>query len=255
MGPSPTPGWLLAATLAVLVLMAVGASRVGRLKLEGSLAAAALRAAAQLAAVSAVIALVIDRPWAVGAFVTVMYVTATLTAAGRVEARHDWVWCSVGLAGGVIPVLTVILGARVTPLTGPAIIPISGIIIGGAMTAHTLTGQRAFDTLRRDNGLVEAGIALGMPRPMAISQVIEPHSPRALTPILDQTRTVGLVTLPGAFVGVLLGGGSPAQAAATQVLVLVGLLATETLVVVGTQRLISAGRIMPSELRDLLPNA
>jgi len=31
----------------------------------------------------------------------------------------------------------------------------------------------------------------------------------ALVPGLDQTRTVGLVTLPGAFVGVLLAGASP----------------------------------------------
>ncbi|MFI6743032.1 ABC transporter permease [Nonomuraea sp. NPDC050451] len=32
-------------------------------------------------------------------------------------------------------------------------------------------------------------------------------------PALDQTRTVGLVTLPNAFVGMLLGGASPAVAA------------------------------------------
>lgn len=47
------------------------------------------------------------------------------------------------------------------------------------------------------------------------------------TPAMDQTRTVGLVTLPGAFVGVLSGSGDPAQAAAAQVLVLIGLLAAE----------------------------
>ena len=29
----------------------------------------------------------------------------------------------------------------------------------------------------------------------------------AIIPALDQTRTVGLVTLPGAYIGVLLGGG------------------------------------------------
>jgi ABC-type iron transport system FetAB permease component len=35
-------------------------------------------------------------------------------------------------------------------------------------------------------------------------------------PVLDQTRTVGLVRLPGAYVGVLLGGAGPLRAGATR---------------------------------------
>lgn len=240
-------------TLAALVLLALGASRVGRLGLEGSLTTAALRAAAQLALVSLIITAALSRLWAVGLFVVVMFVAATLTSAGRIEARRNWGWCALGLAGGVVPVLVIIFVSRIVPIVGPAVIAISGIIIGGSMTAQTLTAQRAFDSLRDEVGVVEAGLALGLPRPTAITNVIARHAPRALTPILDQTRTVGLVTLPGAFVGVLLGGGSPAEAAAAQVLVLVGLLATETLVVVGTQRLIAAGRILSTDLRTLLP--
>ena len=42
----------------------------------------------------------------------------------------------------------IIFGLRVTEFTGAAVIPIAGIIIGGAMTAHTLTARRAFDVLR-----------------------------------------------------------------------------------------------------------
>jgi len=49
-----------------------------------------------------------------------------------------------------------------------------------------------------------------------------------LTPVLDQSRTVGLVTLPGAFIGVLLGGGSAIEAGTAQLLAVVGLLAAET---------------------------
>jgi putative ABC transport system permease protein len=69
---------------------------------------------------------------------------------------------------------------------------------------------------------------------------------------LDQTRTVGLVTLPGAFVGVLLGGGSPIQAGATQVIVLVGLLAAETITIVVAYQLIKASRLLPPDLRSRL---
>jgi ABC-type iron transport system FetAB permease component len=66
----------------------------------------------------------------------------------------------------------------------------------------------------------------------------------ALVPALDQTRTVGLVTLPGAFVGVLLGGGTPLEAGAAQLLVLVGLLAAEVLAVWAVTELIARGAIL-----------
>ena len=74
-----------------------------------------------------------------------------------------------------------------------------------------------------------------------------------MLPAIDQTRTVGLVTLLGAFVGVLLGGGTAGEAAASQILVLVGLLAAETSVIVVSHRFIAEGRILPSDLRDSLP--
>jgi putative ABC transport system permease protein len=62
-----------------------------------------------------------------------------------------------------------------------------------------------------------------------------------MVPALDQTRSVGLVTLPGAFVGVLLGGGGPVQAGAAQVLVLIGLLAVETVAVLAAVELVAQG--------------
>ena len=37
-----------------------------------------------------------------------------------------------------------------------------------------------------------------------------------------------MVTLPGAFIGVMLGGGTPVQAATAQVLVLFGIMAAQT---------------------------
>jgi putative ABC transport system permease protein len=60
---------------------------------------------------------------------------------------------------------------------------------------------------------------------------------------MDQTRTVGLVTLPGAFVGVLLGGGSALQAGATQLLVLIALLAAEAIAAALTLELVARSLI------------
>jgi putative ABC transport system permease protein len=51
---------------------------------------------------------------------------------------------------------------------------------------------------------------------------------------------------------VLLGGGTPIQAGAAQVLVLLGLLAAETVTVVVAYQLMKASRLLPSDLRSLL---
>jgi putative ABC transport system permease protein len=75
--------------------------------------------------------------------------------------------------------------------------------------------------------------------------VLRPAAATALVPPLDQTRTVGLVTLPGAFVGVLLGGGSPLEAGAAQLLVLVGLLGTQVVAVWTVVELVARGRLLP----------
>jgi UDP-glucose/iron transport system permease protein len=67
----------------------------------------------------------------------------------------------------------------------------------------------------------------------------------ALVPALDQTRTTGLVTLPGAFVGALFGGASPLAAARFQLVVLVGLLAAESVAAVVLLRLLAAVPFLP----------
>ncbi|MEV8510190.1 ABC transporter permease [Actinoplanes sp. NPDC051475] len=60
-------------------------------------------------------------------------------------------------------------------------------------------------------------------------------------PPLDQTRNVGLVTLPGAFVGKLLGGGSAVHARATHLLVLLALPGRRRIAVAVTVDLVAAG--------------
>jgi ABC-type uncharacterized transport system, permease component len=123
-----------------------------------------------------------------------------------------------------------------------AVVPIVGILIGGAMTATTLAGRRALDALRTRHGEYEAALSIGLlPRDSALL-VARDDAALALVPGLDQTRTVGLVTLPGAFVGMLLGGASPLQAAAVQLVVLVALLLVQSIAVLVTVELVARGR-------------
>ena len=89
------------------------------------------------------------------------------------------------------------------------LVAVCGIVFGGTMTAATLTGRRLLDGLRRRRDEVEAWLSIGATPRQAVADVARSAASESLVPALDQTRTVGLVTLPGAFVGALLGGSSP----------------------------------------------
>ncbi len=246
------PGPRLAVVLLVLTVLAVAAGRLSGLGQQRPMLVAAVRATVQLAVVSAVLLAVVESLALSAAFVVLMTAIATGTAAGRVTgrplrhpgARDRLTGIALPIVGGAAPVVLLVLASGTVPLRGEAVIPIAGILIGGAMTATSLAGRRLREELKQRRGEVEAALALGLMPRDAVLFVIRPAAASALIPPLDQTRTVGLVTLPGAFVGVLLGGGSPLQAGAAQLLVLIGLLATEMLAVWAVTELIGRGALL-----------
>ncbi len=243
------PGWPVAFALAALLLLALGAHRVGGYGLDRSVLVAAMRALVQLTIIALVIEAVVDDLLLSAALVVVMFAVAVLTTGRRVEASHAWAWVALAVGAGLVPVLAVILASGAVPAEGIAIIPIAGIIVGNSMTAHTLGGRRSFAALRDEHSQYEACLALGLQPAQAIEEIIHRRVPEALLPGLDQVRTTGLVTLPGAFIGVMLGGGSPVQAATAQVLVLFGIMAAQTITVVVAERLVAARRLLPVDLR------
>jgi putative ABC transport system permease protein len=236
-------GPALAVVLALLVVVAVVAALIGRLGVSRAVFTASIRAVVQLGLVSLLITAVLHSWWATAGFIVLMVLVAGATSARRVSTLRLGRLVLVPIIGGALPAGALIVAGGTMPLTEVAVLPIAGILIGGAMTATSLSGRRALDELRIRRGEYEAALALGMmPRDAAL-EVCRPSAGQALVPALDQTRTVGLVTLPGAFVGVLLGGGSAVQAGATQLLVLVALLAVEAIAASVTLEMVARGLI------------
>lgn len=246
------PGWPVAFALAALLVLALGAHRVGGYGLDGSVLVAAVRVLVQLTAIALIIAAVVDDLRLSAALVVVMFAVAVFTTGRSVEAMGSWAWIAIAVGAGLVPVLAIVLASGAVPPEGIAVIPIAGIVVGNAMTAHTLGGRRSFAALREEHSQYEACLSLGLLPSQAIEEIIHRRVPEALLPGLDQVRTTGLVTLPGAFIGVMLGGGSPAQAATAQVLVLFGIMAAQTITVVVAERLIAARRLLPADLRAVL---
>jgi putative ABC transport system permease protein len=228
--------------LAVLLAVAATVAAVAQLGRGREIAVAGVRAAVQLGAVSLVIGWVVRSVPLLLAFVLLMYAVAVRTAGRRITANKTWWWAWLPIAAGVVPVVCALLLTGLVPLKGIALIPVTGILIGGALTATVLGGRRALDELRLRHGEVEAGMALGLLDRDARMEVARDAASDAL-PGLDQTRTVGLVTLPGAFVGMLLGGASPLLAGAVQLFVLVALMAVQAVAVSLVLELVARGRL------------
>jgi putative ABC transport system permease protein len=242
-------GPMFAVVLVALMVIAAIVAVVGQLGVSRAVVTAALRAVIQLGIVSLLITAVLRSWWATAAFILVMIVVAAATSARRVSTlRRGWS-VLLPITAGALPIGALIVVARTMPLTTVSVLPIAGILTGGAMSATSLAGRRALDELTNRHGEYEAALALGfLPRDAAL-EVCRPTAGQALVPALDQTRTVGLVTLPGAYVGVLLGGGSAIQAGATQVLVLVALLAVEAIAAAVTVELVADGALRRPDQR------
>lgn len=249
----PEPDLPFALALVALIALAATVSWLAHLRVGRDQVTAAVRACLQLAAVALVVGAVLRSVVLAALFVVVMLVVAGATSTRRIGAPFAQLpWVVAALAAGVAPVVGIALGFGVLPLNALGLLPFAGIVIGGAMTSATLTGRRACQELEEQRTQYEAALALGLPTADAAAIVLEPHASEGLVPGLDQTRTVGLVTLPGAFIGVLLGGGSAVEAAAAQLLVLIGLLAAQAVTAAVVLRLVATRRVLRRDLEIML---
>ncbi|WP_167104755.1 ABC transporter permease [Mycobacterium sp. DL592] len=243
-----TPHLLGPTLLVVCALMVLAAAALYRVTTLGSaltVPRAAIRAVVQLSAVAAILTTALRSLWTSLLVLAVMFVAAAVTAARRSQSNRSWL-LAVALGAGLTSVLPLLTGSGLVPMKGAALVPVTGIILGSTMTATSVAARRALDTLTTRAGEVEAALSLGFRDREARMEMIGTTATDALLPNLDQTRTVGVVTLPGAFVGVLLSTGSAAQAGAVQILILLAILLSQTCAVVVTLELIARGVITRS---------
>ena len=205
----------------ILVAVGVGISWRYRLGLEKDFVIASVRAILQLGAVALVVAFVFKHAALSGAFVLVMLGVAAFTSARRLRGVPKAGAIVTGaIAAGAFATLVVLFGSRAFDLEPRYIIPIAGMAIGNCMATVSVAGVRVREEIADKNLEVEARLALGVPARAALEPYVRRAATVALIPIIDTTKTVGLVTLPGAFTGMLLGGATPLEAARVQLIVL-----------------------------------
>lgn len=218
--------------LGVLVLVAV---TTVVLHLTGvprrwSAALAILRGTLQLAALSLVLTGVITHPAWVAVGLLVMFTAAAATSTGRLGwSRRRLETVAGGMAIGVVVSLLTVFATGAVELTARYALAIGGIVIGGSMATATLTGRRLLQAATDRRGEIEGWLALGATPRQATAPIARHALTEALIPSTDQTRTTGLVTMPGAFVGAIFGGLSPLEAGRFQIVVLACIMAAAAL--------------------------
>ncbi len=187
---------------------------------------AILRGAAQLAVISLILAGVIrDARW-VGAALLVMFGVATATATRRLgwSTRH-LLLVAGAMAAGILVTLAVVFTTGAIAFTARYVLAIGGIVIGNSMSIATLAGRRFLQSVDEQWDQVESWLALGATPRESTRELARRAVHLALIPTTDQTKTTGLVTLPGAFVGAIFGGVSPLEAGRFQIVVLASIMA------------------------------
>ncbi|WP_167047808.1 ABC transporter permease [Salinibacterium sp. ZJ454] len=233
--------------IGVLVAITAATLKVYGIPSWYSPAMAVVRAAAQLAILSLILSAVIgDIRWVWVALV-VMMVAAILTASRRLHGdRRMLLAITVSmLLGASLTLATVFLSGAIA-LTPQNLLAIGGIVVGNSMTITTLTGRRYRSSLVERRDEVEGWLALGATPRQSTLDLARSAVREALIPSVDQTRTTGLVVLPGAFVGAVFAGASPLEAGRFQLVVLASILAAGAIIAVSLAETLSRAKTVPT---------
>ncbi len=237
---TPVPSWPGVALSLLVVLAAVALALRSGLGMTRELAVAVVRAGVQLVAIGALLRLIFEHAGVPG---SLGWIAAMVLIAGRVSGGrgrglpHTYAVATASIAVGVVTTLGVLVGVGTVATKPTVLLPIGGMIVSGSMQATSLALARLRDEVSDGRRAVEARLALGLTG----SEAFAPHARRvlraALVAPIDQTKVVGLISLPGAMTGLIIAGVSPLVAIRYQIVVMYMLLGAWAVAAMVTTRL------------------
>jgi putative ABC transport system permease protein len=246
----------VAAALA-LVGVAIAVSVWQHADLERDIAIATIRSFIQLTAIGYVIKFIFDQNQLIFVFalIAAMVVFGALTARHRARRVPHAFWpllIALALAGTTTLGLVVALG--VFKPQARYLVPVGGMVIGNAMTAAAVALNRLGDDVHDGARQIEATLALGATSTEAMRPIITRSLRSGLIPLIDSTKTTGLIFFPGTMVGMLLAGAAPINAVRLQLILLYVLLGSVALAALTAVLLAYRNFFTQAhQLRDLQP--
>ena len=217
------------AIAATLVVLNGALSITLRLELAYDLAIATIRMIVQLLLVGLVLTWLFDvvSPMWTGISALVMIGFAGYEIVARQERRLAGGWAyglgtaTMLFAATLVTVFALTTQIRPDPWFDPRYgIPLLGMVLGNTMTGISLGLHTLTSGLVRDRAAVEARLALGATRWLAMHSAIRSALRSAFMPIINSMAATGLVALPGMMTGQILAGANPMAAVKYQILVM-----------------------------------
>lgn len=207
---------------------------------------ALLRATLQLGILSLVLHYVVaDVHW-VALFLLVM----VGAAAYLVMQRLDW-GLKRGVQAAFVMAVSGLVPAAIAFATGAMrwqpnyLLAVGGSVVGNMMSITTLFCRTFRKQLVEERDLIEGWLALGASPRQAVRQQAREAGSLSLMPTTDQTRVTGIVTMPGAFVGAIVGGLEVVDAAIFQLVVLANALAGGAIAIALWTWILGAPKYLP----------
>jgi putative ABC transport system permease protein len=219
-----------------LVAIAIAVSLWRGTGLESEYAVAVIRSFIQLTAIGYVIQAIFDEDTLtlVVALIVVMVLFGAYTARGRAErVPGAFLPLLVGLSVAAAATLVLVVALGVFEPEPRFLVPVGGMVIGNAMTASAVALNRLGEDISEGAGKIEAALALGATSTQAAAPILRRSLRSAMIPLVDSTKTTGLIFFPGTMVGMLLAGAEPVDAVRLQLVLLwtlLGSIAIATLI-------------------------
>jgi putative ABC transport system permease protein len=210
-----------------LMAIAIGVSAWEKLGLELNLALATGRTILQLLVLGYILdfILALDNAWAVLAILVIMLTITAIVARNRISPKIPYVlplvWGAIFISTTVTVLYTNLLIVQPNRWYEPQyMIPFAGIVLGNAMNAAAIAGERLVSTINSSHLEIETHLSLGATPEQAVSQYRKDAIRAALIPTLNQMILIGMVAIPGITTGQLLAGVKPLDAVSYEILIM-----------------------------------
>ncbi|MEA5512733.1 ABC transporter permease [Nodularia sp. UHCC 0506] len=210
-----------------LMAIAIGLSAWEKLGLELNLVIATGRTILQLLVLGYVLDFIfaLDNVWGVLAILAVILTVVAIVAKNRISPKIPLVlplvWGAILISTALTVLYANFLIIQPDRWYEPRyVIPLAGIVLGNAMNAAAIAGERLVSTMNAQSVEIETHLSLGATPQQAVSQYRKEAIRAAFLPTLNQMTLVGMVAIPGITTGQLLAGIRPLDAVSYEILII-----------------------------------
>ena len=218
--------------LLFVVLLVMKKCRISQTKL---LVVASVRMTVQLALAGLILTYIFDNPHPAFtvSYIVLMTGFASYMAIQRnktINRNFKWiVAASLSVSGITIVCFFILVIVGVSIFNPQYTIPISGMIIGNAMTGVSLGVKTFHENIHAQRTQIDALVNMGVTPPRILTPFVNRAIETALLPTLNSMLGMGIISLPGMMTGQILSGTWPMTAILYQIAIIIAISAVTCL--------------------------